>query len=107
MTELTPTLTRRQRFWLEHLRACGSGPLKAYAEANGLSVSALYAAKAQLKRRGLLEPAKASRFARIVREDGAGAPTLCRVRLVNGVMVEVACEPGQWPSLLGSLAALA
>lgn len=107
MSSLPPDLTERQRFWLEHLRACGSGPLKAYAQANELSAAALYAARSQLKRRGLLGPAKAQRFARVVREEGTGSPTLCRVQLTNGVMVEVACEPGQWPALLAALSALA
>lgn len=106
MPERNSPLTKRQRFWLEHLRVCGRRSLKGYAQANGLSVGALYAAKSELKRRGLLEAAKAPRFARVVREDSAGAPTLCRARLVNGVTLEVACEPDQWPSLLVSLAAL-
>ena len=107
MSELSPTLTTRQRFWLEHLRACGSRSLKAYAEANGLSAGALYAARAQLKRRGLLEAVNVPRFTRVVRKDEPGAPTLCRIRLMNGVMVEMACESGDWPKLLTALAALA
>ena len=45
-------LTERQAFWLAHLRACGKGSLKAYAEAHGLDVRALYDAKARLKRKG-------------------------------------------------------
>ena len=32
------SLTECQRFWLEHLRACGSGSLKAYAEQHALAV---------------------------------------------------------------------
>ena len=101
MSDPTSTLTERQRFWLEHLRACGVGSLKAYAEANGLSVSALYEAKSRFKRLGLLGPAKTSRFTRVE----AAAPTLCRVRLPNGVFVEVACEPAHWKTLLASVAA--
>lgn len=31
----------RQAFWLEHLRACADGSLKAYAGAHGLDVRAL------------------------------------------------------------------
>ena len=102
MSDATPTLTERQQFWLEHIRACGGGSVKAYAQANGLSVSALYEAKSRFKRLGLLGPAKAARFARVE----AAAPTLCRVRLPNGVFVEVACEPAHWKTLLASVAAL-
>ena len=104
MSDPTSTLTERQRFWLEHLRACGVGSLKAYAEANGVSVSALYEAKSRFKRLGLLGSAKAPRFTRV--EAAAAPPTLCRVRLPNGASVEVACEPGHWPALLASVAAL-
>ena len=49
-----PELTDRERFWLEHLRACGTGSLKAYAEAHELDVRALYEAKSRLKRKGAL-----------------------------------------------------
>ena len=48
-------LTERHRFWLEHLRACGSGSLKAYAEKHALGVSSLYEAKSRLKRKGMLD----------------------------------------------------
>ncbi len=46
----------RERFWLDHLahgRQQGL-TLKAYAQAHGLSVSALYTARSTLKRRGVL-----------------------------------------------------
>jgi len=104
MSDSTSTLTERQRFWLEHLRACGDSSLKAYAEAHGLSLGALYEAKSRFRRLGLLGPAKTSRFTRV--EAGSAPPTLCRVRLPNGVFVEVACEPAHWKTLLASVAAL-
>ena len=105
MSDPTPTLTERQRFWLKHIRACGDGSLKAYAEANKLSPGALYEAKSRFKRLGVLSAAKGRRFTR-VEAAPAAPPTLCRVRLPNGVSVEVACEPGHWPALLASVAAL-
>jgi len=84
--------TPRQRFWLEHLEACRAqaSPLKAYALAHDLSPGALYAAKSDLKRRGLLaaspRPVPAPKLlpVRIAR----GAP-MFRVVLRNGVVVEV------------------
>jgi hypothetical protein len=98
-------LTERQRFWLEHLRACGSGSLKAYAEEHGLEIGALYEAKSRLKRKGMLEAAPA-RFARVRCDSREPSLTVCRVHLRNGTLVEVACAPEHWPRLLDSVAAL-
>ena len=39
MSDPTTSLTERQRFWLEHIRACGNGSLKAYAEANNTTLT--------------------------------------------------------------------
>jgi len=100
-------LTERQRFWLEHLRACGNGSLKVYAEAHELDVRALYEAKARLKRRGLLPGARPAQFVRVHGTAPASAPALCRIHLANGAVVELACEPGDWPRLLADVAALA
>ena len=43
----------REQFWLDHLRACRERgqTLKAYAYAQGLSVSTLYSARSALRRR--------------------------------------------------------
>ena len=99
-------LTERQRFWLEHLRACGSGSLKAYAEANGLDVRAMYEAKSRLRRKGALP----SSSARLVRVEPARSaicgPAYCRVHFLNGATVEMACAPEHWGALLASVAAV-
>jgi len=103
-------LTERQRFWLAHLRRCerSKQPLKAYAVANGLGVSALYEAKSTLRRKGVLrDTTTRPRFVRVEREPEPDmAPMLCRVRLPNGVLVEMACAPGQWESVLQAAARL-
>ena len=103
------SLTDRQRFWLEHLRACGSGSLKAYAEAHGLELGALYEAKSRLKRKGALDAA-APRFARVQCDPASSPPSappsVCRIHLCNGTVVEVACAPEHWSRLLDSVAAL-
>jgi hypothetical protein len=84
--------TPRQRFWLEHLEACQAqgSSLKVYALAHGLSVSALYAAKSKLKRRGALPasmlPAPAPKLGPVRIARGA---SMFRVLLPNGVVVEV------------------
>ncbi len=99
------SLTERQRFWLEHLRACGSGSLKAYAEQHALEVSALYEAKSRLKRKGMLD-APSARFVRVKRDTPELSPALWRIHLRNGALVEVACAPEHWPTLLNSVAGL-
>ena len=99
------SLTERQRFWLEHLRACGSGSLKVYAEQHALEVSSLYEAKSQFKRKGMLD-APAARFVRVQRDTPELSPALWRIHLRNGTLVEVACAPEHWPVLLDSVAAV-
>lgn len=49
-------LTKRQRFWLAHVRSAvgSSEPLHQYAKKHRLSLGALYNAKSVLKRRGAL-----------------------------------------------------
>jgi hypothetical protein len=99
-------LTERQTFWLGHLRACGSGSLKAYAQANGLDVRALYEAKARLKRKGALGGA-GHRLVRVEPAQAqASAGGYCRVHLRNGTAVDVACSAEQWTTLFASVAAL-
>ena len=99
------TLTERQRFWLEHLHACGGGSLKEYAQEHGLELGGLYEAKSRLKRKGLLGRSPA-RFLRVQREAPAAAPAVWRIHLRNGALVEVACDAEQWPALLRGVAAL-
>lgn len=52
-------LTKRQRFWLRHLRACEvSGQTSIdYARTHGLKVKSLYSARKALAEKGALPPA--------------------------------------------------
>lgn len=90
-------LTDRQRFWLEHLRACerSGQSLKGYAAEHNLDVGALYEAKSRLKRKGLVSPDEnRARFVRVEPSRFAGAiPPVCRVHLRNATVVELVCEP--------------
>ena len=106
-------LTRRQRFWLEHLEACRERrmSLKAYAQEHDLSVSALYAARAALKRRGAVGGAVQSRPTATlvpVRLSPTPAVTRVRVLLPNGVVVELpeTIEPARCRALLASAGAV-
>ena len=55
MTQDT-SLTDKQKFWLEHIDACSKSgqTMKAYAQSNDLSVSAIYAWKKTLRRKGVI-----------------------------------------------------
>lgn len=100
-------LTDSQSFWLDHLRACGNGSMRSYAEANGLNVRSLYGAKKRLKRQGLIGAAAPARLVRVERARlPAPSPTLCRVHFRNGVAVEVTCAPEHWGELLSRVSAL-
>jgi len=95
-------LTDSQRRWLDHIRAAErtGRTLKAYAAEHGLSLSALYARKAELKRRGHL-PGNTPGFARAhVTTPASG--TALRIHLPNGIVMEA---PGAIPAtVLVSLA---
>ncbi len=107
-------LTKRQQFWLEHLRACeGSGEtLRAYAQRVGVRVDSLYAAKGRLKSLRELQPVAHEERSRFVRLDVHSvertvvASNVCRVRLRNGVMVEIPFTAADLKSVLSSAASL-
>ena len=75
-------LTEKQQFWLSHVQACDESgqSMRAYADANGLSVTALYNWKSVLRGKGALDaPVRSSgklfRQAAViggVRAQGAG-----------------------------------
>jgi hypothetical protein len=89
----TKALTQRQRTWLEHLNACRTQgeSLKTYAQAHNLSVSALYAAKSELVRRGVWQQEGAAkvRSAKFVPVRVAPSASVFRIVLPNGIIVEV------------------
>ncbi len=108
-TALLAARTPRQRFWLEHLEACREQglSLKAYARAHNLSLTALYAAKASLKRRGTsAEPSKPA--PKLVPVRVAPGASMIRVLLPNGVVVELpeSIDPKRCQALLASAIAL-
>ena len=101
-------LTPRQRFWVEHLRQCAKRgqSLSAYAAEHGLKVGSLYEAKSQLRRCGLC-PTPSPQFVRVQPVRPAEAPplpTVYRVSLPNGVVVEAA--GGELSAVLSAAAQL-
>lgn len=104
-----PSLTSREQFWVNHLERCAARGqrLSHYASEHGLSIGALYEAKARLRRSGVW-PLSGPRFVRVETAAGTGtvvAQSLYRVSLPNGVVVEVA--GGELGAVLSVAAALA
>jgi len=107
MSKLMPP-RRCPQFWLEHLRRCAERgqSIAAYAAAHGLHVSSLYEAKSQLRRRGK-GAAAAARFVRVEparAPEVTSRPTVYRVSLPNGVVVETA--GGELSAVLAAAAQL-
>ena len=92
MEEYLADLTERQRFWLEHVRACdtaGQSTLE-YAKAHGFESRAMYKARQLLVEKGAWSikkaDRKASRFPRVqVRSASVDNPW--QVQLPNGVTI--------------------
>lgn len=91
-------LTKRQQYWLEHVRrATASGePLTRYAKSRGLSIGALNQAKSRLRQRGVLgvkapaaRPLDGEAFVPVRIESAvAGMQTACRLRHGSGWELE-------------------
>ena len=89
-------LTRKQREWLRHLRACqrSGRRVKDYAAEHGIPVQSLYQAAKRLRARGVLEPSgrqgsKPPGFVKVA--VGAATPELrsaWRIRLPSGTVFE-------------------
>jgi hypothetical protein len=103
------TLTERQHYWLEQVRACqASGKTVAeYAAEQGFSAQAMYAGKKLLVRKGVLPRTRPLRFQRV---QIAGIPVgnEWRIQLPNGVTVSCsgAVDAGSLATVLTTAAAL-
>ena len=88
MAQIDPSLTERQQYWLQHIRACDAAgkPSVEYARENGIEVSALYAARKALAEKGALPKPKPPRFQKAAVVDGT-ACTQWQIRLPNGALV--------------------
>jgi hypothetical protein len=97
MTQPSPKsqkpLTERQCFWREHLLAAEQAGVRLsdYAEREGLSVQAMYAARAVLRERGALAPVDSASVTFTAVQVADPPPTLASlvVHLPNGVRVEL------------------
>jgi hypothetical protein len=104
-------MTKRQQFWLMHIRAAMSSgeQLRGYARRHGLSVGALYNAKSVFKRAGVLDRDSSMRmqsaFVPVQIAPQAQAPIRCRLQHVSGWQLELERLPeARWlRDLMGSV----
>jgi len=106
-------LTERQRYWLDHLRACETKgkTMRAYASETGIDARSLYGAKKRLVKRGVLSAEKRSGgvgFTRAHVVGGAAHGSDCRVQFPNGITVTFSAtvDGGALSKILGAVAAL-
>ena len=96
-------LTEKQQFWLSHVQACDESgqSMRAYADANGLSVTALYNWKSVLRGKGALDaPVRSS--GKLFRQAAVigGGRTQGRGRLAKGLGGGI-CGGGEPPRRAG------
>jgi len=102
-------LTEHRRKWLGRLQACeASGKsFTVYASEHGFPIRALYDAKKTLVNKGVLPRTQQKRFQR-VQTATVTADTQWRIRLRNGVMVELSgtVDGGSLSTVLHAVARL-
>jgi len=88
MTQIDPSLTERQQYWLKHIRACDAAgkPSVVYARENGIDVSALYSARNALAEKGALPKSRSPRFQQATVVDRT-AGVQWQIQLPNGAKV--------------------
>ncbi|MBV1906231.1 MAG: hypothetical protein KUG75_09145 [Pseudomonadales bacterium] len=88
MDQVEHTLTDRQKYWLEHVKACeASGKIIAdYAREHDLDLKSMYAGKRNLVQKGVLPHTRTSTFQRM-RTARAQSSDDWRIQLPNGVSV--------------------
>lgn len=85
------TLTKRQRYWLEHVKACAESgkTIAEYAMTQGIEARAMYAGKKTLVKKGVLPHMRPARFQRAQVTGNAAGSEWC-IQLPNGVSVAFA-----------------
>ena len=93
MQSMIPTLTARQRYWLEHIQACKESgkTIAGYAAEQGFTARAMYTGKKVLVKKGVLPGTHPARFQRVQVLE-APLSNQWRIALPNGVSVAFAGE---------------
>jgi len=81
-------LTKRQQYWLDHVRACEASGLRVaeYAQQHELTVRSMYDGKKMLVAKGILPRTRRPRFQR-AQVVSTSEPCNWRIQLPNGVAV--------------------
>jgi len=100
-------MTEREAYWTAHLAAIEREGIttRAYAAREGLSVAALYWWRRELKERTRVQAAMGVGFVAVtvpaVANAEAGHSTACRLRISEGVTLELSAVPtAQWVAAL-------
>ena len=106
-------LSERQRYWLNHLKACKTQgvSLRAYADAEGLGLASLYAWNRKLRQyldddRPASDRVVSPQFIPIELDRTSLFNANCRIELANGVVLHwpLTAAPGALRQLLPILA---
>lgn len=84
------SLTERQQYWIEHIRACDAAGQTSidYARVNGINVKSMYSARKALAEKGKLPSPRPSRFQKVQVTSGSGtSDSQWHVQLPNGAAV--------------------
>jgi len=104
-----PRLTDRQRYWLEHIKACDASgkSVSGYAAEQGFQVGAMYAGKKALVRKGVLPRTQVVRFQR-AQTTVVSSDSEWHIRLPNGVSVDFSgpVDVGTLSTILTTVASL-
>ncbi len=109
MQNIMSSLTKRQRYWLQHIHACEADGknLSEYAATHGIAVQALYAGRSILVKKGVLPAVRPARFQRVQVLD-AHPDSQWRIGLPNGVSIAFVgdVDSGSLASILNVAATL-
>jgi hypothetical protein len=106
------SLTDKQRFWLEHVKACNESDqsMREYAEARELDLAAFYSAKSVLRQKGIIEGKASDKqplFTKARLSEGRSLGR-CRLVLPTGAVLELdaGTDPAWVAQLVRSLGAV-
>ena len=110
----TNSLTKKQRFWLNHIQSAQSQglSLSRYASQHDLSLKALYNWRWLLKRKGLMDNASPQPFVPVVQQPiihrprPLGGQAQLHLRFANDTQVDLTIEPAQLSAVLAMVKAL-
>ena len=105
------SLTERQRYWFNHIRACDAAGQTSvdYARAHGINVKSLYSARKALAEKGTVPPTPPTRFQEVqVIGGNRDSDSQWHVQLPNGLAVSFGgpVAAATWSLVLSTAAAL-